>query len=226
MAKVDWIDRTAPTVEISYSTTETTKENVKATLVNESEEIIVTNNNGSREYTFTQNGEFTFEFRDEAGNTGTITANVTWIDKDPDQEIVFDSEKYDIKEGYILNIRAKVGKKQGTTVKELKENINTNQTVKIVDKDGITIQEDELITTSSKIKVGNNLEYTLIVNGDIDEDGEITVNDIAKMKLHLLKKTLLEGNSLKAANIDEEEGVEINDLARLKLILIGLRELK
>ena len=45
------------------------------------------------------------------------------------------------------------------------------------------------------------------------------------MKLHLLKKTLLEGNSLKAGNIDEEEGIEINDLARLKLILIGLREL-
>ena len=88
------------------------------------------------------------------------------------------------------------------------------------------MQEDDLITTSSKVKVGNNLEYTLIVNGDMDEDGEITVNDIAKMKLHLLKKTLLEGNPLKAANIDEEEGVEINDLARLKLILIGLRELK
>lgn len=69
----------------------------------------------------------------------------------------------------------------------------------------------------------NDLEYTLIVQGDID--GEITVNDLAKMKLHLLEINLLEGEALKAANMDKDEEITINDLARLKLILIGLIDL-
>ncbi len=39
----------------------------------------MTNNNGSTTKVFAENGSFTFEFRDEAGNTGTVTATVTWI---------------------------------------------------------------------------------------------------------------------------------------------------
>ncbi|MFZ5597042.1 MAG: hypothetical protein ACOY31_08540 [Bacillota bacterium] len=76
-------DTTPPTAQISYSPATTTNQDVVATLVNESEPITVTNNGGSRQYTFTQNGSFTFEFKDAAGNTGTATAAVTWIDKEP-----------------------------------------------------------------------------------------------------------------------------------------------
>lgn len=43
------------------------------------EDFIVTNNNGSAEYTFTENGEFMFEYRDEAGNKAMAVARVDWI---------------------------------------------------------------------------------------------------------------------------------------------------
>ena len=46
-------DDDTPTAEIKYSTTESTTENVKATLVNESTDITLINNNGSKSYTFT-----------------------------------------------------------------------------------------------------------------------------------------------------------------------------
>lgn len=84
VAKVTWIDKTAPTAEIKY----TTKDNgeVVATLTNESEKIIITNNGFSREYTFKKNGEFTFVFEDEAGNVGEATAKVDSIRDDrPEQ---------------------------------------------------------------------------------------------------------------------------------------------
>ena len=76
-AKVTWIDKVAPTAKVKY----TTKENgeVVATLVNESEKIIITNNGFSRERNFKKNGEFTFIFEDEAGNEGRVTAKVTSI---------------------------------------------------------------------------------------------------------------------------------------------------
>ena len=48
--------------------------------------ITVTNNNGNKEYIFTDNGEFTFEYVDDYGNTGSTTAKVDWIVKVPDVE--------------------------------------------------------------------------------------------------------------------------------------------
>ncbi len=80
-AKVDWIDKTAPTATISYSTTKLTNGDVVATVVDASKEIKIINNSGSNTYTFTENGKFIFEIEDLAGNKGTVTANVSWIDK-------------------------------------------------------------------------------------------------------------------------------------------------
>lgn len=70
-----------PTAEIAYSTISPTNQNVVARLVNANTKIKITNNNGSDSYTFTKNGEFTFEYVDENGLKGTSTAKVDWIDK-------------------------------------------------------------------------------------------------------------------------------------------------
>jgi len=77
---VDWIDTEEPTAEFKYSTTKWTNKNVVATL-KPSEEVTILNNNGKNTYTFTKNGEFTFEFVDRVGNKGTATAKVNWIDR-------------------------------------------------------------------------------------------------------------------------------------------------
>jgi hypothetical protein len=42
--------------------------------------VTITNNGGSATYTFTNNGNFKFEFKDAAGNTGSATATVSNID--------------------------------------------------------------------------------------------------------------------------------------------------
>lgn len=79
-ATVNNIDKTAPTATISYSTTNPTNNSVVATLV-PSEAVTVMNNSGLSQYTFTDNGSFTFQFTDAAGNTGSATATVNNIDK-------------------------------------------------------------------------------------------------------------------------------------------------
>lgn len=111
---VDWIDKSAPKVNIEYSTIEETTGEVVATIskvmapeggmgdnddspeINEdfvllpdgihdengleyNEDFIVTNNGGKKEYRFTRNGEFIFEYQDEAGNKGSVVAKVDWI---------------------------------------------------------------------------------------------------------------------------------------------------
>lgn len=76
-AEVTWIDKAAPTAEVEYETLD--NGNVVARLVNESEEIVMTNNGMSREREFTENGEFNFKFQDKAGNEGAVLAKVDSI---------------------------------------------------------------------------------------------------------------------------------------------------
>ncbi len=84
----------SPIAGISYSTTGKTNQDVVARLVNESSHITITNNDGKNEYTFKENGTFTFEFTDDFGHTGSTTATVSWIDKTaPKATITFNTEK-------------------------------------------------------------------------------------------------------------------------------------
>jgi hypothetical protein len=79
---VTWIlppDTTPPLWTLSYSTTGITNQSVIATLTL-SETGIVNNNSWSLSYVFSGNGAFNFQYQDIAGNTGTVTATVTWID--------------------------------------------------------------------------------------------------------------------------------------------------
>jgi len=73
-------DLTLPTATLRYSTTDTTNQDVTATIT-PSEIVTITNNQGMPSHTFTENGELVFEFKDTSGNTGTAKAMVDWIDK-------------------------------------------------------------------------------------------------------------------------------------------------
>ncbi|MCI9365729.1 MAG: hypothetical protein HFJ54_03850 [Clostridia bacterium] len=168
-------------------------------------------------------GEFTFEFVDKAGNKGTATAKVNWIGED----FKFNLKEYKTDGKYILGIKAgvKLLKKEGTTVEKFKENIDTNQNLVLIDKDGKTLNDKDIIGTGTILKVGDRLEYTIIVSGDIDGNGMLSTNDLSKIKMHYIKMKILEGNELKAADIDESGKITTNDLSKLKLALIGNAEI-
>ena len=135
------------------------------------------------------------------------------------------STKYTIAGGYVERILP------NTTVAQFKENVTlenvtTEPQIVFTDHEGMPLAEDGIITTGTQIKVGKTLQYTLVVIGDTDSDGEITINDMAELKLHIIEKELLEGIKLKAADVDNDGEVTINDLAQMKLILIDLLKLE
>lgn len=142
------------------------------------------------------------------------------IPEKPDKPDKITSEKYKIEENYILRILPE------TTIKQFKENVTTENEMTFVDKEGNTMKDTDSISTGVKVTVGENLQYTLIVIGDIDQDTKITINDLAKLKLHLIESEPLTGMELKAAYIDKDNEVTVNDLAQLKLILVGLLNLQ
>ncbi len=99
-AKVDWIDNDNSNATIEYSTIDMTNKDVVAKIVFEKENMTITNNDGKDTYTFTENGTFSFEYKDEAGNIGSKVAKVSWIDKvAPDASIVYDPK--DKTTGYV-----------------------------------------------------------------------------------------------------------------------------
>jgi hypothetical protein len=63
---------------VNYSITDPTRQAVIAKIM-PSEPITITNNGGADSYTFVENGSFTFEFVDAAGNTGMAVAEVSNI---------------------------------------------------------------------------------------------------------------------------------------------------
>ena len=75
------VNKTGIEATITYSTKEETTEPVIATITFNKDGITILNNDGKNTYEFTDNGEFTFEYVDEAGRTGSITAKVDWIKK-------------------------------------------------------------------------------------------------------------------------------------------------
>ena len=145
-----------------------------------------------------------------------IIKEQTTLPEEPDK---ITSKKYKIENVYIERILPK------TTVAEFKQNVTTNQEIVFIDEIGNTLNESDFISTGIKIKVGNTLNYTLIVIGDIDRDTQITINDLAQEKLHLIDYKTLTGIELKAADVDGDGVVTINDIAQMKLILIDLLKL-
>lgn len=218
---VNWIDKNIPIAIVSYDITETTSESVTATIKFSKEITILSEKieltkqeDGSYNYTFDDNGEITLEFIDEAGNIGYTSLKVDWIKSE--EEKYFISDKYNIQNGYITKIE------ENTSFNTFKENIQTNEYINLLDEEQNVLEEDTFLKTGMILKVGDELQYTIVINGDIDKDGKLTINDLAKLKLHLIEKEKIYETPLKAADIDGDGKVNINDLARMKLLLIGL----
>ncbi len=215
-AEVLWIDKIVPVATITYSTENETMDPVTATITFDKENVKITNNEENNTYLFTENGEFTFEFIDLAGNTGTAIANVNWIQNDLPQEPSITSDSYNIKENIISRISAQ------TTVTTFKEKVTANKEIRIIDEQGNILNDDAILATGMKLKLDENTEYTLVITGDINKDGRISITDLAKLKLHIIEKDVLQDYRYLAADINGDDRVSITDLAKLKKLIIGI----
>ncbi len=212
---VDWIDMVKPNATLSYDKTEKTDTDVTVTITFDKPNVTVTNNNHATTYTFTKNGKFTFQFVDEAGNTNSITAEVTWIEKKepvtPPEDIT--SSKYEIKDKKIRNVPLDLA------VSEFRKNIQSTEKVILKDRNEKVLAENAKIGTGSKAYVGKNV-YTFVVKADIDGNGSINLTDLAKICLHYIEDELLENEYFEAADLDDNKKISITDLAKIQLMLI------
>ena len=137
----------------------------------------------------------------------------TECEKDQYQDVDVSSEKYTIDENYISNIQP------GTTVKQIKEGIETNATeINIYDKDGERLEANNIIATGMQIelklgKLTRRLE--IVVKGDLYSDGKADILDMIIINYARLRKETLTGAKLIAADIVKDGKITIEDLARI-----------
>ena len=90
-------------------------------------------------------------------------------------------------------------------------------------KNNVQASDDELIATGMELKDTNNSTiYTMVIRGDINCDGKLSVTDLSQFKLHETGIATIEGARLKAADINNDGNVTVLDRSQLKMLLVGL----
>ncbi len=115
------------------------------------------------------------------------------------------------------------GYELGTTVKFVKEKVGSSASVTIKDSNGTIKNDGDKIGTGYKIHISNSsgsMEYTYVMYGDLNGDGEINSADLLKLRQHLLEMNKLEGAFLKSAYLTNDEEINSADLLRIRQHLL------
>ncbi len=68
--------------------------------------------------------------------------------------------------------------------------------------------------------------YKIVVSGDINGDGKVSLTDFVQQKSHLLKKTLLQGLNALAADVNGDDQISLTDFVKIKAHLLGKESIK
>ena len=141
-------------------------------------------------------------------------------DKPEDIELKIISDYYKIENGYITKVTF------NTSIEDFKKKITTNATqIDFLDKDGNVISDtNELVKTGMKVRFNNKETYTIIVRGDIDMDGTITLTDLSKLVAHFneLRGFILSGDPERAGDLDGDGTITLTDVSKLVVIFSAL----
>ncbi|WP_108993933.1 Ig-like domain repeat protein [Paenibacillus agaridevorans] len=240
---VNNVDDVAPQGTIEYRVTEKTGGNVPVQLASTSEPVVILNNSGKSTFVFTENGQFTFQFRDEAGNIGTATATVNNIDKEAPQvqivrsyshgannaetfgTITDDSGNVLLASGVKLTVEKVAGSTKEITVIGGNDNVilRENGTVSftVADEYGNTsVVETMVDNLSSKAVVPEEITYSFVDDegNPLPEENIVTVNGqrYAKGKVQVtLKGTTQSPNAVFAGvrPVSDDNGEYTNQIS-------------
>ena len=161
-----------------------------------------------------------------ADKTGSQTLTVTYQGKTTHFTVTVSSRvpssitsgTYSISGGFISKIGA------GTTVAGLLNGLNEKAYCKVY-KGNSEVSGNTPVGTGMTIKLldGSTVKQTLtiVVTGDTNGDGSITITDMLAIKSHLLQKSTLSGAAAKAADTSGDKAISITDFIQIKAHILG-----
>lgn len=105
-----------------------------------------------------------------------------------------------------------------TTYGDIMKLIETNGNMTLIKSDGSQANSSEIVKTGDTIKINTGTEettYTISVLGDLNGDGQITINDVAKLYGYIKNKFTLDETTLSAGELTDDGSINVNDVAKL-----------
>ena len=209
-AKVSKIDKVKPTIEgvengkIYYSSITPIIKDVNL------DSVKIKRDNKTLNYyegiTLAEEGLYSIEAKDKAGNTKEIAFYIT--EKSNTEYIVQDS--------YILNIDVK------TTVSDFI--IKYGNDIKYITRDGLNLAENDVVATGDIIELQSGEKYTAVVAGDINGDGKVSAFDLSMLRKYILKQQEFNEIEKMAADINlDGNNIGAKDYSRMRLKILGIK---
>ena len=91
-----------------------------------------------------------------------------------------------------------------------------------------TVSKEGKLATGMTLKVTNNGEadYTIVIYGDNNGDGEIDIVDLLKVQKSILGASKLEGAYLKASDVNKDGEVDIVDLLKIQKHILNVSKIE
>ena len=124
---------------------------------------------------------------------------------------------YKIKDDILSNVPT------ASTVETFLQNVSADSgAVCQIYSGNVAISTTDKVATGMTLKVGDSTEYTIIVRGDIKEDGEMTAVDLSILTQHTSNNIQLGGNRFKAGDINGDTKITAVDVSQAKMLIVGL----
>lgn len=114
--------------------------------------------------------------------------------------------------GYVTGIAP------GTSVSALQKRLG-----KVTVYNGSTAVSSGNLATGMTVKLSNGTTSTIVVIGDVNGDGKITITDVVKLQSHVVGKATLTGAYSGAADINNDGKITITDVVQAAQVTVGKR---
>lgn len=157
-------------------------------------------------------GKYSIVAIDEAGNTTNVNFRIEKNDK-------ITSDIYSVDDTKIARVKPQ------TTVEELKNNIHCELSYTIKDVNDKELEDDSYIGTRCKIIVETGREYTVVVLGDSDGNGQADLIDVGKAPKIYLEILQTDEIEKLVYDLDGNDQVELVDVGKLPKVYLGVLDL-
>lgn len=112
-----------------------------------------------------------------------------------------------------------------TTKREYINNLKTNGTIRILKKDDIELEDDEIIGTGMTLEImkdDEKIRLQISVMGDLNGDGKVTATDLSTLNQKILQLIMLKDEHYVAADLDENNKITATDLSTENQMILKL----
>ena len=123
---------------------------------------------------------------------------------------------YHLVDGYLRAIPA------GTTAEDILSSLTP--------REYITIHKDGKAVTG-KVGTGMTVDFApegkviqsvaIVITGDVNGDGNVTLTDMVQIRAHLLGRSTLKGAALQAADLNGDGQLTLTDMVQLRSYMLG-----